>query len=426
MEPGSAASVTNGWGNTPVSLGASDAFKYLSLGKGKSIEVAQDQSITSNAFKPAPRQVKRHVEKSLSHNARYLGMGDLDYWRFGFSNDVYSVVVFVLNTPSVDPASGDEYTDPDLNTLTFVRKETWRDATYYVFAIDYSDTVSYSSGDLTRVSGSGDATLTFTSNSGKLYEHIFELSRSRHLVTPDSDEQFSSYVAGDKLSRMCTFGVKMATNDFRYPFAMCSRFSFNSEAGGFCSWDNDFIAYDEQRGDYGSASWTFPSGRVSPTYDMMHHHLHVEIGESESSLVSLGVTSLDFNVDIPLQVIQDTASGLYISEPVLSGFYGVDANFVLSRYSAETYQDLLDAWTSVVARIAGHQGFYMSEILIQEAKIDTAGPDDDNVAKEPLHLVCGSDGSSNNWSSWLYGRTPVQKGPAVIRVRNDVATNYMY
>jgi hypothetical protein len=386
----------------------------------------EDNSITSNAFKDVPRQGGITVDKAVSTYGRFAGMGSFNYWMFGFENSIVKVGVFVINTPSTEPTAGATYRDTDLNDFTFLRKEVMGSSTYHVFRCDDNVVPTLQTGNLTKQTGTGDTTLTMTAHSVLMYEHLYELdSHERHLTSYRTAEQISGWSSGDKKNRMATIGVKMGTNDFRYPNAMCKGFSFKSTAGDLATIEMPFIAYNEERGDYSSSSWTFPSTRNDSDNIIAHHQMKVEVGTLESSLTALGVTDVELGCEIPLQVIQDTVSGLYIAEPLMEGKYGFSCNLTLSRYSADTYQDLTDAWTSVVARIAAAYGYYRIEFLVNDAKISKSGPDDSDVAKEQLQLDIGYN-STNNWSTWLTGNSLIQSSPILYRVRDLDSTNHMF
>jgi len=423
-----------GWGESGSveTLGANDAYPYLSLGKSVTINKADDNSITGEAFKEIPRKVTEYIENNIEYHARFAGLNSKNFWMWGFENSIVEVVAFIVNTVSVDPTAGDTYDDTDGNGFTFMRKETWRTQTLYIFRADDSVAPTLQTGDLDRVSGSGDDPITFTSHSTLMYEHLYELdAHERHFVDYRTNEQITGWASGDKKNRMATLGVAMGLNDYRYPNAMCKGFNFRSSAGELATINNDFAAYEEERGDYSSSSWTFPTTRNSSDNIVAHHQLRAEIGVDEDNLVALGVTSVEIGVGIPLQILQDTLSGQKLAEPVLEGKYDATLSMVLSRHSVDTYQGYRDAWTDTVARVSADYGFYMQEYLFQLARIPEAGPDDADVATEPLKLELGYE-TANNWSGWLYGNTLLQDsvsgkyGGLVFRTRDFDSTNHMF
>lgn len=413
-----------GWGavNANTLLGSGHAFPYLSLGKTKTVNSVEDNSITSLGFKEIPRKISNYAETSISLNNRFDGLNPMLYWMFGLEDEVQSVVCYVCSEVTTVPAAGDTYSDGP-NTCTFLRREINKSTTFYIFSQD--DVPTGATGTLTRLVGSGDATLTFTARSPLMYEHILMLdSRSRHLIDVPTDEQLTDYDSGDKKCRMALIGINMDTDlDFVYQNAMCKKFSIASNAGEISTISNDFLAYDQTIGDQDSDTWTYPSGLQDSDNLIMHHDWLVQLAEFDSSsLTTVGVTSFNLNVDIPLQVIQDTVSGLYIVEPVLEGKYGTDLDLVLSRYSSTAWQSIMDNWSSVKARLSATSGYCLQEILVNMAKL-VSEPDDDNVTKENLKLSAG-DYDSNNWAYEMPGAT-MRHSPIMLRVRNLTSTNSM-
>jgi hypothetical protein len=429
MEAGQAgAGQSPGWGQSgsEETLGTNNAFPYLELGKGKTINYEKDNSVTTNAFEDLPRKVTDYVEKSLSMNARVADIDQFMYWAFGFELPVVTVGVFVLTAPSVEPVAGATYRDTDLNDFTFMRKEVNRTTTYYIFRCDDSHVPTLATGNLTKQAGTGGATLAFTAHSVLMYEHTFELdSRERHFTSFCYPEQIAGYSAGDKKNRMATIGIKMGTNDYRYKNSMCKKFNFKSSAAQFAQMAFDFVAHSEDRGDYSSSSWTYPAGLTASANIITHAQLRVELGTAEGSLTAVGATDVEVGFDAPLKLEQDTNSGVYLAEPQMEGKYGLTCNIVLSRYAAETWQGYRDNWTTVIGRISAEYGYYRTEFLVNSATLPEAGPDDSEIAKENLSLVVGYS-ATNNWSSWLYGNTLVHKSPLIMRVRNLSSTNQMF
>lgn len=413
-----------GWGsvnaNTP--LGANHAIPYVNLAKSPNISTVEDNSITSEGFMDIPRQTGTYIEQPLSFVNKFDGINPLLYWAFGLEDEVLPVVCYTCSTVSVDPSPGDTYDDADAHSCTFLRKEVNKSTTYYIFTQSAAPTLT--TGDLTRTSGAGDATITFTARSSLMYEHIFQLDVQRHLVAPTTAQQLAAYTAGDLKCRMALIGVNVDTSsDVVIYNTMCKKLNITSSAGDMSMMTTDFLARNQVRGDYSSSTWTYPSTLSDSDNNILHHLWHMQLGTAIGSLTTLGVTSFDIGIDIPLQAIQDTVSGLYLAEPVMEGKYGISLNWILSRYSATTWQDLRDAWTSVVGRFSATSGYYLQEFLINEAIITAAGPDEDSVSKEPLEISTGYN-STNNWSTYMYGST-LAHSPVMLRVRNTTSGNMM-
>ena len=425
LEKGLVGDPSPGWGESGSerTLGSGDAFPYLNLGKGKTINQVEDESITTNGFKDVPRKTGELVTKSLEHDAYYTDINNKHFWAFGFENSIVEECCFVINTPTVEPTAGATYRDTDLNDFTFLRRETFGSTIYHVFRCDDSVVPTLSTGDLDKQAGTGDATLTFTARSSLMYNHLYELDKhERHFAVYRTAEQITGYTTGDKKNRMATIGIDLYPNDMRYKNAMCAKWGLSSTAGQVAKILYDFIAYTSERGDYSSSSWTFPSGMTSNSNRMSHDQFKVEVGTAEGSLTELGISDFDIGIDIPLNKIQTTKSGLYLAEPVFEGRYNLTCNMTLGRYAADTYQDLMDAWTTVLVRISASFGYYRFELLVNAAKIKSPGPSDDDVSKELLECIPYYT-TTNNFSTWLYGNTLIQNSPIILRVRDLSSVN---
>lgn len=407
-----------GWGTTNVNNlpGTGDGIPYLSLGKSKTISSVPDNSIVSEGFDDLPRQVTKYVEQSVSYVNKLDGFNPQLYWAFGLCDEVLPVVCYVCSSPVTEPVAGATYTDSSANSLTFLRKEV--NGSYYtLYVFTQTAVVSSQSGSLTRVSGTG-SDLTFNAHSSILYESVFKIDpRERHLVVPAVTQRISTYQSGDLKCRMATIGVNMDTNsDFLFINAMCKKFNVSSSAGALSELSTDFLARDREVSNYSSSTWTYPSA-VDADNNILHHYWSVYVNNT-----LVGCTSFNLGFEIPLQVIQDTLTGLFIAEPVMEGKYVFNSEIVLSRYSSLAWENLSDAWTEVPARIAAYSGYKLQEFFINNAIITNASPDDDNVAKQKLKLELGTS-STNNFPS--QGLSITDYSPLMCRVRNTTATNYM-
>lgn len=407
-----------GWGsvnaNTP--LGSGYGVPYLSIGKSRTITPVSDNSIVAEGFDDIPRQVTKYAETSISMVNKFDGLNPLLYWAFGLEDEVLPVVCYVCNTPTTEPTAGATYTDPSLNSLTFLRKEVNGIATYYVFT--QTAVTAGQTGTLTYVGGGG-SNLTFTAHSPLKYEHVFKIDpRERHLVAPSLGQRLAGYTSGDLKCRMALLGVNVDSgSDFVFQNAMCKKFGLSSSAGQMTELNFDFLAYQMAIGDFSSSSWSYPSGVADSDGNILHHNWYITINN-----VVVGCTSMDLSFDIPLQVIQDTQSGLYLCEPMMEGKYGFTADFTLSRYSSLVWQNLSDAWTEVPARMAAWSGYNLQEFFINNAIVTNADPDDDGVAKQLLKLSLGTS-LVNNMNHT--GLSITDYSPLMCRVRNDTQTNYM-
>ena len=425
IELESAKTSDRGWGvaTAPMTLGEYDQIPFLSFGKGITVNSAEDNGILSEGFQDVPVQVGKYVEKSISMNAQFEGLNKLWFWLFGFEK-VYKVTCFVVNTVSVEPVAGATYEDVASVVYTFLRKEVYKSDTFYVFST-LSSPISQT-GNLTKTSGTGDSTLTFSAHSGTVNEHNFEFDpHERHLTDFRTAEQITGWSSGYKKNRMMTIGCKTSVTDLRYPNSMCKKFSFKSGAGQISTMDFDFCAYNESRGDYSSSTWTPINPFILNNALMAHHNLRFKVGASDSTLVNLGVTDISWDTEIPLEIIQDTESGLYLAEPKFEGKYKFSLEAKLSRYSAETYQTYRDSWTNLVAAIEAQRGYDKVLIMFNRVKLSGAGPDSDNVTKEPLKFEIGYE-ESNNWTSQLQNAPINTYCPVKAIIRNSEPDNMLF
>ena len=418
------------WGDLTGTLGTGDAFPYLSIGKKQTMSKAEDESITSLAYPDLPILTGKYVESELSRYLSYRNMGRFWYWLFGYEGLCTAVAVCDCSTDITSAVYGDTYRDGSNNDFTFIRYEGRSGSNYRgVFRAD--DTVVPAGATLTKQAGTGPASVTIAAQSALLYEHILELDdKSRHLVDYTAAEISAltgqGYASGAKKNRMADIGIKLGPNDYIYRNSMCKGFTLKSEAGKIATLDAKFCGYSEQRGDLTSSGWTYPTYGVDSDYDVVHHQTMVEIGASVGALTTLGVLDWEVGVDIPLQVMQDTLSGLYLAEPVMEGKYKIDYSFTVSRHSEDTWEAARDNWTSMVSRISSILGYEKVQLFLEPAKMNEASPDDSGVAKQPLKLSPGYN-SASVWSTYIGGHyTSLKNSPVKLLVRDAYATNNMF
>ena len=411
--------------NSVKSLAGNTAFPWLSFGNKLGIDKEEDNSITTNAFKTTARMIGQKVDNPVSFYDRFYGLNRFKYWMFGFEDEVKKVVAY-KGVESAPFTPGAAFTDQDSIPFTFLRKEVEKGVTIYVFATA-SVAVLDATGTLTATVGG--ATLAYTSQSGYMYEHVFELDGfGRHFRDYQTVEHLSGYTAGDKKNMAATLGKRMGDYDILYPNSMCKGFTYKLSAAGLAQYECNYIGFKEVRQTPSLAStWVLPTELSDNKGVPAHYQTSFYIGTTQATMVELGMSEINVAVETPLQVLQDTISGLWIAEPVLEAKYGLKMTGSISRHSQPTYQDIRDAQTDVCARIAQVSGWYMQEFLIREATIVDAGPDDDAVSKEPLELSIGYNGANENpFATWLQGNTLVHNSPIVLRVRDFDPTNSMF
>lgn len=435
---------SGGWldTNSARTLGASDAFPWTSFGNAVNIAKEEDNSVTTKAFKTNARMVGKTVENALAFPARFKGLNRFHYWMWGFENAIQEVVVFkAAATPfSAAVAAGETFQDVDLNNYLFLRVEKIRgvDAAQYLYIFEATDSVAPTLATGTLTETGGDATtFDFTSHSAVMYEHLFEIDSEgrayRNYTT--AEQSATGAIATDKRNLMCTLAKRMKTYDLRYRGAVSKGFSFKCSAAGLAMWESTYMAYEEQRGDYSSDTWTLTDGLCDNKLVPAHFELRFQIGETITyddgeitGLELLGLTEVDLTVDTPLQTLQDTVSGLSIVEPELEGKYDIQVTGTISRHSSNVYQQYRDDQTELVAHLAANQGWYMQEFMFKKCTLSSAGPDEGDIAQEPLSMDAGfvCDETENQFATnWLYGITETQKSPVLFRVRDDSNVNSM-
>lgn len=442
---GGAANVCNvtgvssaGWGDvsSPAAMGANDAFPWLSFENKLNIGVTEDESVYTKGFKSIPRMTGKTIDNPLSFHGRYADLNRFHYWMFGFEHDPVRVFAFKSTTNAAfntTPTVGNTFTH-DGHSYTYLRTETYRSGMslnyLYIFA-NASDTPT-ASGVLTD----NAVTCTFTSVSAAMYEHTYELdsgARYFRTYTAAEDAVLAGTTVTDKRNLMATLGKRFDTYDIRYQNAICKSFNYKMGSPGMSTWETAFLAFAEDRGDYSSSNWTMLSGLKDTQLVPAHFEHSFFIGTTYaistqgqlSGLSELGISSLDINVEIPFQSIQDFVSGLSIAEPIIENFYGIKINGTISRATVSTYQTYRDAQTPIIFRIAANQGFYMQEWLVKKAVLTDAGPTSDGVAQETLAINPGFVEGTHQWSTWMQGITEIHDSPIIFRTRDYQSVNQM-
>lgn len=433
----------DGWGGATgvQTLGANDAFPWLNFSSKLNIATAEDESVVTKAFKTTPRLIGKTVDNPVSFHARYKGMNRFHYWMWGFENEVKEVVVCRAGSSpfSAAPTIGDTCTDVATNGFTFLRTEILRDETrLYIFEAD--DSLAPAGGLTLTETGGSPWVFTFVTTSAVMYEHVYELdSRGRRLRSYTIAEvaAITDILATDKRNIMCTLAKRTDNYDLRYANSMCKNFSLKMTAAGLSSWDANYMAYVEERSilanGYASDDWTLVSGLEDGQLIPAHFEYRFYMGETitpgtegeVTGLTETAMTDISFDVEVPLQSLQDTVSGLGLAEPILEGKYGIRCVGTISRHTAQTWQTYRDAQTKIVAHMIANQGDYMQEIMMKECTLSESGGDDSEVMQEPLALELGYLIGTSEWSDYLEGVTELHDSPAILRIRDDSDVNQM-
>lgn len=433
LDPGkaitSAVAVLAYGGSTIPTLGAGHALSYVA-GSPKGLNgVLDDNSIENQAFPDLPNQVMISADlESLEGEPHYEGEDRLWYWFGGYEDGGSSPsqqFIFTVSGVTVTPTAGATYTN---NSSTFTVRATNITSGAGTIRCERTTGSNDPSGDtLVKASGTGDASITFSANDITYYNKIFELDmHERHLTAYRTAEQTAGdYSADDFKNRFAVFAVKEGPNDHRYPFVLCNGFSFASSAGQALKWTAKGLPYREDRGDYSSASWTFPTGGSGTDSRIMHHQFTVSLGPV-GALVDIGTLDFNIDVDIPLKKDQDTESGLYIKEPVQEGKYNVGVALTLSRHSVDTYLAYRDAFTNLAMKIVAVNGNYEFGFYFPDLIIEGSDVSEEAVATNPITFRSGPEPSGGNPFVAEVGSIDlIQAGNMFILARNTNSTNEM-
>ncbi len=452
----SASPQSLGWGD-PLSWktpGAGDAISWLEYGNQITVNTVSDDSVTTTAARSAPRVVGLRVDLPFNFLARFELLDYINYWMFGFENEPQSVFVFRAGASpwgTTEPALGVNtvFEDVSLTPFTYIRKEPAKDVTgeaefLYIFASSTAPDTGLGSGVLAEVAA-GPNSFTYTSASVIKYEHLLELDASgRRYRDYLLAEQITGWTIGDKKNLMMTLAKRMSPYDYRYGNSMCRSFTYMQPAQDMARWETNFLAFAQERssaaGGFGSAAWTLPAGlednETAPAHYQSTCHLGEVVGDflakdGDPSLGLINLCSAEFSVavDIPLKQDQDTCSGLNLAEPILENKYDIKYADTILYHISKVWQDYRDANTRLFGRFATYKGDDMIELLMKNIVLTQAGPDDSDVAMEPLEGdVSATNAADDQWatSGWLFGHSQVQNMPLVMRVRNDNSVNSMF
>jgi hypothetical protein len=452
----SASPQSLGWGD-PLSWkipGAGDALPWLDYGNPITVNTVEDDSVTTTAARSAPRIIGLRVDLPLNYLARFTDIDYLHYWMFGFENEPQAVFVFEAGaTPwgTTEPALGVNtiFEDGSSTQFTYIRKEPAKDnigddVFYYIFASSTAPDTILGPGTLNEISA-GPNSFTYTAASVQKYEHLLELDASgRRYRDYLPAEQITGWSVGDKKNLMMTLCKRMSPYDFRYGNSMCRSFTYNQPAQDMARWETNFLAYRQERsaaaGGFGSSTWTLPAAlednESSPSHYQSRTHLGEVVGvfgdnEADPSVGMTELCSADFSVavDIPLKQDQSTCSGLNLASPILENKYDITYADTILYHISKVWMGYRDNNTRLFARFASHKGHDMLELLMKNVVLTQAGPDDSDVAMEPLEgKVSATNTADDQWatSGWLFGHSQVQNMPLVMRVRNSNSVNSMF
>jgi len=434
--------------DTFMALAGAYMFPHFSIGNAVNVETEEDNSVIGRAFMSTPRMTGKMIDNPISCYDRFEGLDDYDYWNWGFCNDLKKVIVFKGADPATAfvggaiPAAGElAYEDATAGTpqiFTFVRHETTKtepgvEEHLYVFTPDTGVTAPdpTPAGTLIQTSAPATNNFTYTEHSVVLEEKLFEIDslgrQLREYTTPEI--AMDDYVAGKK-NPFASVAKRFTPYDMEFDNVVSSGFTWSTSAPGGAKLEGNFLSPRQRRNSttQSSPNWTLPDGLENNRSVPFHHQMQFWIGTDPSSLECLGMTELSYEVTPPLEKIQTTKSGLSLAEPYIEGKYTVGLTGTVGRHSVETYQNYRDLQTLVVAKIKMSQGYNVKTVYFKECNIIASGPDDTNVASEPLQMGVGyARAADDQWATTeLTNHTQIHESPAVMLVRSPSSVNPMF
>ena len=250
--------------------------------------------------------------------------------------------------------------------------------------------------------------------SGKSVEGSFR----RYFASIDM-ERFLTWALGseDELipsRKVATLGFRKGPSDYIYESCICTGFTVRANVNEIVTVDFDYISKSELRlnsgqggvtkrkfqiaafrslGSDGSGEWSFPEGveDFNTVFDFTKSS--VWLGTVPNTLTQYGVTNWSVSAKIPVNITQDSLSGLLIREPILEKRIDISGELTISRHSISLWEDLRDSHSTVYGNIELGDD---TLIDLGAIKLTQAIISDDSVSKVPLKFVGNSLGITIN------------------------------
>lgn len=437
-----------GWGtDAPMNpLEKPSGFPYLDFEHDFEPVLERDTSVISKAFQIGEREVGRMLDRSLNFVNRFEGNGKQYAWMYGWEGKTKPIVVFKIDTRTNGVPGIDIFEDASLNQYTLLRQYqvkliTGRIQHYAVLEASVSgSTPPDQIGVLTDVNTTA-TDINFT-GFAEMYEHLYEVSDDGKLFRDFRPSEITAlgnqYQAGDKRTCMASMAKKFPSYSFRFQNTKCYKFGYKWSAAKFVDINTNWLGYLQERikttdPEYAKLNFDMTCSQIESNNIVAHNQARFEFAEDTISYEGTnmgfyGVTDANLDFEIPLQKQQDTESGLSIVDPVLNGSIAITSSITVTHSVDETFQQWRDDRTSLCGRISSSFGYHSQEILLKKFKLPKAGPDNGDVAAEPLELsielACGSH-PFEEWLSDANGNPEVMGSPVVFRVVDQNPYNEM-
>jgi hypothetical protein len=218
-----------------------------------------------------------------------------------------------------------------------------------------------------------------------------------------------------KVRSGCLIIAKQVT-DWRFFSVMVNKMTIKAEPKG-TSFVFDLIGYNYSRGSYNSANFTLATNQGN----ILFADYVFSINGTE-----YGVSNFEVTLDNKLAAERDTATGLYIKEPVRDEMREVTFGFDFLRHESDSLFDNYDAGTERYCSMKATSGAYNFGIYFSAFKFEKV---DANVAGagilRPKHncraYIPASDQFASEWSNIQLKKNKEM----VIMLTNDHSTNYL-
>jgi hypothetical protein len=255
---------------------------------------------------------------------------------------------------------------------------------------------------------------------GTKYKHIFELDDILHTQAWASGERLPSgsgggtWDAGDKKVRRGVLAFAKDVSDWRYNSCMVNKMTIKIEPPRV-SFEFEILAYSLDRGSYNSGNWTLATSQINLIFPSLVFTLNG---------TARGISGAEVTLDNHLLAERDTASGLYLAEPMREAKRDTVFGFNFMRYEADTELDILDADTANYCSFkctSGNYslGIYFSAFKFEKISAPVAGPGLIRMDHTARAYLPAADQFASEWSNISL----IQNKEMVVMVVNDHSAN---
>lgn len=255
-------------------------------------------------------------------------------------------------------------------------------------------------------------------------KHVLELDDNLHREGwLAGEERYPSgggggtWNAGDQKVRSGVLALAKQVNDWKFHSVMVNRMTVRGEMKRV-SIEYELIGYNLVRGSYNSANWTLATDKRNV---IMPGVLTFKINNT-----AYGISRYEISLDNNLISERDTASGLFIREPVRNGKRTVQFGFDFLRYESNTFLDNLDNDTERYCSFKHVSndyalGFYFSAFKFEKIDAPIAGSEIIRMKHQCVPYIPSSDQFASEWSNIQLKKN----AEMVCMIIDDNSNNYL-